>query len=204
MEANLLSMPCTSHDSFPHQFTIPDGEQELMAAIEPQLPSNLNVYLRLISSSRQPPARRELLAVAKMAVGGTLSSLEADLVDCEAIFDCLDPMILSGAWYERFTEDCEEGHALWAEIIIRTGCDTAQTLIELAYHLAHSNDGRFPNKCEILRNFGADLIEIRCPVFDYETSRLLVEAGALLLDQDRQVPIPYFVLSYSFQVSFSH
>ncbi|VDM47327.1 unnamed protein product [Toxocara canis] len=199
LQANLLSLPSTSHSqedllALQCPDTIPEGEHELLAAIEPQLPPHLNTYLRLISSSRRPPARSEFLAVAKMAVGGTLSSLEADLLDCEAILDCPDPLIVSGAWRDRFVNDCEEGHALWAEIIQRTGCDTAQTLIELAFHLAHSNDKRFPNKAEILRNYGADLIELRCAVFDYETSNLLVEAGVLLLDQHRQ---PDFVFACS-------
>lgn len=55
-------------------------------------------------------------------------------------------------------------------------------------------DKQFPNKAEILRNYGADLIELRCPVFDYETSNLLVEAGVVLLDQNCQVHLS-FILS---------
>uniref|UniRef100_A0A9J2PTX4 ANK_REP_REGION domain-containing protein n=1 Tax=Ascaris lumbricoides TaxID=6252 RepID=A0A9J2PTX4_ASCLU len=55
-------------------------------------------------------------------------------------------------------------------------------------------DKQFPNKAEILRNYGADLIELRCPVFDYETSNLLVEAGVVLLDQNCQ---PDFVFACS-------
>lgn len=200
LQAGLLPAASTSHsedDLLMLHSADPSlcyGHDELLSAIEQQLPPHLNFYLQLITSSRQPPARSEFLAAAKLAVGGTVSSLEADLSDCEVILDCVDPVILSGAWRDRVACDVKEGHALWAEVIRRTGCDSAQTLIELAYHLAHSGEEYSPNRVEILRSFGADLIEMRCPVFDFETSQLLHEAGALVLDYRLQ---PDFVFACS-------
>lgn len=110
-----------------------------MAQIESELPTHLNLYLRLIAASRRPPTRKRLIAVTVLTASRPANLVEADLRECEPILESTDPLILSGAWRERFMGDeCEEGHALWAQFIQRTGCDTIQTLIEFAYHLAHS------------------------------------------------------------------
>lgn len=45
----------------------------------------------------------------------------------------------------------------------------------------------YRNKIEILRDFGADIIQLKCPVIDRETNELLRKAGAQMLDQSCQV-----------------
>ncbi|EJD74774.1 hypothetical protein LOAG_17958 [Loa loa] len=194
LKANLLTLPSTSRSSNNDLVTIshgdnllPNGVSALLMAIESELPTHLNLYLRLIASSRRPPTRQRLIAVTVLTASRPANLVEADLRECEAIFECTDPLILSGAWRERFMDDeCEEGHALWAQFIQRTGCDTLQTLIEFAYHLAHSGELHYLDRIRILREFGADMIELKCPVFDYMTTDLLVKAGAIILDHRQQ------------------
>lgn len=47
------------------------------------------------------------------------------------------------------------------------------------------------DRIRILREFGADMIELKCPVFDYMTTDLLIKAGAIILDH-RQQKVPSF------------
>ncbi|VDK86686.1 unnamed protein product, partial [Litomosoides sigmodontis] len=195
LQANLLTVPSTSQQlsndkliAFPTDANLhPNGVSALLAQIESELPTHLNLYLRLIGASRRPPTRQRLIAATVLTASRPTNLVEADLRECEPILECSDPLILSGAWRERFIGDeCEEGHALWAQFIQRTGCETLQTLIEFAYHLAHSGELHYLDRIRILREFGADMIELKCPVFDYLTTDLLVKAGAIILDQHHQ------------------
>ena len=141
-------MPSTSRHSENSVCTatlaaLPEGDQELLSAIESCLPSRVNLYLQIIASSRLPPTRTEFFAAAELAAGGVIESLEADLLDLDAILDSIDPFILSGAWRERCKDNLEDGHALWAGVILNSGCDSVQTLVQLAYHLAHSKGAPF-------------------------------------------------------------
>lgn len=197
LNANLLTLPSTSRSSNDDDlFTlsshrcnfIPNGVSALLAAIECELPTHLNLYLQLITASRRPPTRQRLIAAIVLTANRPTNLIESDLHECEPILECTDPLILNGAWRERFISDneCEEGHTLWAQFIQRTGCDTLQTLIEFAYHLAHSGELHYLDRIRILREFGADMIELKCPVFDYMTTDLLVKAGAVILNQRQQ------------------
>uniref|UniRef100_A0A8R1U281 ANK_REP_REGION domain-containing protein n=1 Tax=Onchocerca volvulus TaxID=6282 RepID=A0A8R1U281_ONCVO len=194
LKANLLTLPSTSRSSDDDVVTLsrdgqllPNGVSALLTAIESELPTHLNLYLRLIAASRRPPTRQRLVAATVLTANRPANLVEADLRECEPILECTDPLILSGAWHERFMgNECEEGHALWAQFIQRTGCDTLQTLIEFAYHLAHSGELHYLDRIRILREFGADMIELKCPVFDYMTTDLLVKAGAVILDHRQQ------------------
>lgn len=49
------------------------------------------------------------------------------------------------------------------------------------------SDLHYRDKVRILRDFGADLIELKCPVFDWVTSDLLSKAGAVIMDHQLQV-----------------
>uniref|UniRef100_A0A915Q871 Uncharacterized protein n=1 Tax=Setaria digitata TaxID=48799 RepID=A0A915Q871_9BILA len=138
-------------------------------------------------TSRRPPTRQRLITATVLTANRPANLVDADLRECEPILECTDPLVLSGAWRERFIGDeCEEGHALWAQFIQRTGCDTVQTLVEFAYHLAHSGELHYLDRIRILREFGADMIELKCPVFDFVTTDLLLKAGAIILDYRQQ------------------
>ncbi|VDM97292.1 unnamed protein product [Thelazia callipaeda] len=189
LKANLLTLPSTSCSSnnnivtIPRRCSLPNGDNALLAAIESELPTHLNLYLRLIVASRRPPSRQRLVAVTHLTANRAIQLIEVDLRECEPILESTDPLILSGAWRERFKHDeCEEGHALWAQFIQRTGCETVQTFLEYAYHLAHSGELHYLDRIRTLRECGAELIELKFPVFDFMTTDLLIKAGAVILD----------------------
>lgn len=117
---------------------LPIGHEGLFSAIESVMSPHLNFYLQLITSSRLPPARQKLVCITKIVTGKSGDSIEQDLIDCKPVLQCSDPLILKAAWQERFRYNCSEGHGLWVDGIRRLGCQTAQELIEFAYHLAHA------------------------------------------------------------------
>ncbi|GMR42082.1 hypothetical protein PMAYCL1PPCAC_12277 [Pristionchus mayeri] len=165
---------------------LPIGTEQLLSSLcsSPSLPTRLSIYLMLIKASRRPPSHSDLLSVGQIMVNDVLPSIQKDLEDLSPILSCSDPVILSGSWVD-FDGDLSPYHTAWADHYKVKKRKTAQDLVELAYHLAHSMCS-VDESLLVLHSLGAGRLSLACPVFDEETTGLLERVGCRVERMDEQ------------------
>ena len=118
---------------------VPLTQKDLIDDLIAVLPPRLPLYLMLIRASRVPPPMDYLLAAAQLAIHDLAVVIEKELASIGLFaFEGKDPVTLAGAWAEGEVQDLSSYHSAWAEFFKTKPRKTAQDLIELAYHLAHS------------------------------------------------------------------
>ncbi|GMT18989.1 hypothetical protein PFISCL1PPCAC_10286 [Pristionchus fissidentatus] len=165
---------------------LPIGTEQLLQLLcsSPALPARLSLYLMLIKAARRPPSHSDLLSVGQIIINDVLPSIQKDLEDLSPILACSDPVILSGSWVD-FEGDLSPYHSAWADHYKVKKRKSPQDLVELAYHLAHSNTP-MESSVLILHSLGASRLCLSCPVFDELTTTLLERVGCTVERADEQ------------------
>ncbi|CAB3401444.1 unnamed protein product [Caenorhabditis bovis] len=170
-------------------FNIPKSITDLLADVVSNLPKSFTDVLKLVKASRNSPTRQQLLAVAQMLVHEEVSILEVELNLIHDVVCDEEPskFEIPFAWLELIDDlNLARYHSAWAEHFKTKRKKTAQDIIELAYHLAHS-DVPSTNAVKTLQSIGASQLLLKCSVIDVLTTKLLTLAGAKYQDHVNDV-----------------
>ncbi|CAJ0941074.1 unnamed protein product, partial [Mesorhabditis belari] len=163
---------------------LPFGTEELLHEITQVLPQRFTIYLMLVKAARHPPTHQQLIAVSQFIIRDLISNIQRDIEEMSLLFSSKDPYVLAGSWAD-FVGDLAVYHTAWAELFKVKKGKTPEDVVELAYHLAHSEVAP-SDSIRILSSLGAGDFLLVCDVIDIPTTNLLVHAGASLQDHSQK------------------